>query len=139
MGERQGIPAGAVVQGQNPAAAARLHAVHGVAGHRLQGLCQQRFDELQAELPDRRPGLEHAPQDLRVEVRGAAADLDHIAPERATGGQRSGQAEQGLASEHRLLDNLAVSQDGNERDHRIMRKVGVGHAVAGLVDDPALR
>jgi hypothetical protein len=57
MGERQGIPASAVVQGQNPAAAARLHAVHGVAGHRLQGLCQQRFDELQAELARRRTSV----------------------------------------------------------------------------------
>jgi hypothetical protein len=114
MGEGQGIPAGAVVQGQNPAAAARLHTVYGVARHRLQGLRQQRLDELQDELPDCGPGLEHAPQGFGVEPRRRTPDLDHIAPQRPAGGQRRGQAEQGLAPEHRHLDNLAVGQDGNE-------------------------
>lgn len=133
MGERQGVPVRPVVHGKDPAAAAGLDRMQGIAGHGLEGLRQKGLAIAHDQLPQAGAGITHLVQALEGSPRGGAPHLHDIAPERLPGDQGTEQAHDPLAPEHRDLVGGAILHHVDERDDRLMREVDVANHVTGLV------
>ena len=139
MRQGQGILVQAVVRTQEPAAAAGLNGVQGVAGHSVISLGEERLVVGEHQLLKSGACPDGGMHVVERKPGGAARDLHDIAPERLSADKGAQQAEQPLTAEDRHLGQTAIVHHIDKGDDCVMGKVGEADEIADLVQDGAAR
>jgi hypothetical protein len=137
LDQRQLIVAGTIGALQQPAAQARLGAVHCVAGADLLRLRQKHFGVTQDQVANGRTAVGNVLEAPGPYGREPAADLRGRPRERPPSAQAPVQADRAFTSD-RGFYNATIRAEDQQRDEAGLRKVDVGDRLARLKEDCSL-